>query len=1028
MHPPDELHPIVQQMAPSHEQLAAIAVRGRDVAVTAGAGAGKTRALVARYLALLAEGLPLRAVVAITFTKKAAREMRNRARREIRRYVESVALAPDERARWQDLYGELDAARISTIHTLCTEILRSHPAEAGLDPRFAVLDEGPAALLRNRAVDEAMGWAANDPAAAALFGMLAEKELRKNLAGLLEKRLDAGAAFAAAGDDPATRWAAVLDAELAPIDVDLARLFPVLRSAFAWADARYAALKREQDALDFDDLEAGALALLSERPDVLERWQAEVTALLVDEFQDTNARQRDLIQLLNGRRGRLFIVGDAKQSIYRFRGADVAVFRAERERIGQAGGACLDMAMSFRAHKGLVHALNGLLEPVLGTHADPNRRWIEPFAPIAHHRERPGAGFEAPFVELHLTIGTKGDGALLRAANALAGKLRAMVEGGTLEVFAEGQQRPLAYSHIAVLCRASGSFPFYEDAFEAAGVPYLTVAGGGFYDRPEVRDLLNALRALADPTDDLALAGLLRSPACALSDPALYCLGAARAQTAPPATLWQALQSRGAGLAGEDAAAAVHAVNLIAWLHAQVGRVSVADLLKAFLDATGYRAALRKAGDTRAARNVAKLLADAQASGLVGVGEFLESVASLKESGAREGEARATAEGAVQIMSIHAAKGLEFPVVVIGDAQYERRWRDHMLVDSELGVLLPPEDSKTSPSAIYDRAKAREIDQEQAESNRLLYVASTRAQERLIISANVPQLNKNGRPGRLAGWLKQVTGPNALGLAVQAITYDAAGDKEVKLDLSLPNGSAATCFVYEPNYQPPPTAGTETGWADGEDLSVPPPLLAPIVPPAVWVDARTSEVDRDPPQRVWRVVAPGGRHRAPAWVVGAMVHEALAAWRFPDADFERWAEARCRHYGLADAPQTVDAVQETAKLLRRFQTHPLYADMSGADCRLHEVPYGLVAENGHVESGIVDALYRRDGRWTVVEFKTDEIRDEAKLQALLAETDYVVQAERYARAVDRLLGSRPAIILCFLDYAGGVQEHLIRSQ
>ncbi len=522
MHAQEELHPIVRQMEPSDEQLAAIAVRGRDVAVTAGAGAGKTRALVARYLALLAEGLPLRSVVAITFTKKAAREMRNRARREIRRYLESAALAPAEQAHWQNLYSELDAARISTIHTLCTEILRSHPAEANLDPRFGVLDEGPAALLRSRAVEETMGWAANDPQAATLFRTLSEKDLRKNLTSLLEKRLDAASAFAAPGDDPSGCWSTALDAELTPVDADLARLFPVLRSAFAWADGRYAELKREQDALDFDDLEALALALLNARQDVLERWQAEVDALLVDEFQDTNARQRDLIRLLNGGRGRLFIVGDAKQSIYRFRGADVAVFRAERDQIGTDGGACLDMVTSFRAHKELVHALNGLLEPVLGLRADPDRPWIEPFAPIVHHRHLPGAGFDAPHIELHVAIGSKTDGALLHAAKALAGKLRAMVESGTTRVFEEGQQRPLTYSHIAVLCRASGSFRYYEDAFEAVGVPYLTVAGGGFYDRPEIRDLLNALRALADPTDDLALAGLLRSPACALSDPALY--------------------------------------------------------------------------------------------------------------------------------------------------------------------------------------------------------------------------------------------------------------------------------------------------------------------------------------------------------------------------------------------------------------------------------------------------------------------------------------------------------------------------
>ena len=217
------------------------------------------------------------------------------------------------------------------------------------------------------------------------------------------------------------------------------------------------------------------------------------------------------------------------------------------------------------------------------------------------------------------------------------------------------------------------------------------------------------------------------------------------------------LQGHGASLPGDDGQAAARAISLITRIHNQVGRVSVADLLKAFLDATDYRAALRRSGNVRAARNVAKLLADAQNSGLVGIGEFLETVGNLKESGAREGEARATAEGAVQIMSIHAAKGLEFPVVVIGDAQYKGRSQDRMVIDPKLGVLLPLKDADGKLPAIYNLARKSEVDQDQAETNRLLYVAATRAQERLILSGCI-QLKKDTTPGYLSGWLKQIAG------------------------------------------------------------------------------------------------------------------------------------------------------------------------------------------------------------------------------------------------------------------------------
>src|SRR4030042_5606546 len=165
------LHPIVEQMSLSTEQKPAVEERGRDVVVPAGAGTGKTRALVARYLALLADGLPLRSVVAITFTRKAAREMRNRVRGEVRKYLERDDLSALERQRWQVLYSELDAARIGTIHSLCSEILRRHPAEAEVDPRFEVLEAGQTKLLRGRALDEALAWAADDEQAVGLFGL-----------------------------------------------------------------------------------------------------------------------------------------------------------------------------------------------------------------------------------------------------------------------------------------------------------------------------------------------------------------------------------------------------------------------------------------------------------------------------------------------------------------------------------------------------------------------------------------------------------------------------------------------------------------------------------------------------------------------------------------------------------------------------------------------------------------------------------------------------------------------------------------
>ena len=1093
-----ELHPVVDQeeVRPSPEQKPAVVTRDKDVVVTAGAGAGKTRTLVARYLSLLAERMPLRSIVAITFTRKAAREMRNRVRRAIRQYLEQTS-TPDEREFWGDVYGELDAARIGTIHQLCTEILRAHPAEAAVDPRFNVIDEAQAALLWGQAVDEALAWAAGDDAGARLFALFGERALQDVLLDLVARRLDAETAFAALPEDILDHWrqaleqarrqalnallahdrwrecvaylraneplhsddrmaeqrrdvltsleaargAETVDAtirslqamdainlrggrqnawpggkeqrdevkdalrglrqlwrqrqgqltlKLNSLDEELAAALPALEAAYRRVLAAYDRMKGERQALDFDDLERRALDLM-EDDTICGRWQSAVNAILVDEYQDTNARQRDLVNALN-RGGRLFIVGDAKQSIYRFRGADVTVFRRERRRIVEEGGAAFPLSHSYRAHRELAADLNALLAPVLGEEA-PNQPWREPFAPLHPVRETPALPLDPPHVALHLTVGSKSDGALKRAAASLAGALHEMAERG------------LSYGDVAVLCRASTSFADYEDAFDDAGVPYLTVAGRGFYDRPEIRDLLNALAALADPADDLALAGLLRSPVFAFSDGELWELQPSERTI----SWWEALQAR----KGEKAA---WAADVVRRFHDQAGRLPVADLLKAFLDETDYRAALQKAGQSRAARNVDKLLAGAHASGIVSVGEFLEYVENLRAGRAREGEAQATSEGAVRIMSVHAAKGLEFPVVVLGDVNYRRPGgRDALLLHEEWGVLPPlksaGEEAPEKP-AIYRLAKMKDELQEAAERDRLLYVAATRAEELLILNGCI-KLKKSGQPGRLGGWLKQLA-PH-VGLEEERLEHDEQGQRVLRMSLTV-GSRPLDGFLYEPGVSTPTVDPTEAP-AQTKDVAWSPQLVRSLT------DATDGEeeVQEEHGRRVWRVVSHGKRVHAPSWVVGSLVHEALAVWRFPDGDngFLQWIDARARHYGLAGDALLRDAKRRTASLLRRLQEIDLYGDIQGADRRLHEVPYTL-SRDGRLEEGAIDLLYRRGGRWTVVDFKTDRVRNEAEMEWIIRDKGYRMQLERYAQAVEQLLGKRPQARLCFLDVGGNV--------
>ncbi|HEY86197.1 MAG TPA: UvrD-helicase domain-containing protein, partial [Chloroflexi bacterium] len=1112
------------------DQRAAVTARNAAVSVTAGAGSGKTRALVGRYLALLEADLPLRSLVAITFTDKAAREMRNRIRELSAIWLAQKESAAD-RERWAEAFSALDAARIGTIHGLCAAILRAHPVEAGLDPAFTVLDEGLSAVQRNRAVEEGLAWAVADPDAAQLFSLFQEGQLRRLLTDLLEKRLDAEQALTLLPNNPLPeRWAAALDqwftrqlslpqwteslaalkglqakkendkleiarqtvlaqweeARQAQADRDwdaffnalialrgsisvggakgnwaaddlstareamralrdhfdqtLKRLLdkkkplnwnldrqaadalPLASRLFQQTQSIYQGYKNSAHALDFDDLEQMTAQLLVGSQAVRARWQREINAvLLVDEFQDTNQRQREIVYALAGfepagisnpsikpKASSLFVVGDSKQSIYRFRGADVTVFRQVQADIQASGGALINFDLTFRAHKALIKLTNALLSSLMPAEDDPARPYDVPFAPLTAFRPKPRAGIRPPYLEFHIGLGENKNAGRQAAAAGLAKHLRELQQSGQI-----------AWQDAALLFRASTAFGVYENALEQAGIPYTTIAGRGFYDRPEIRDLLNALTAIADPSDDLAMAGLLRSPAIGLSDEAIHLLRWNKERERRP--FWLALQNLtdGDGLAEDDRARADFARQLIADLHAQAGRVTAAQLLKAFLDATHYRAALRLApGGERLRRNVDKLLADAHRSELVNVTEFLEYLNILGDVGVRESEAPAEAGGAVQLMTIHKSKGLEFPVVVLADAGYTGGFRSApFYLDQDLGLLLHLSDDDALPAA-FRLAAWYEAEQEAAEERRLLYVAATRAEEKLIISGDAKLSRAKANPGRLllSGWLAQLA--EVIGLSGTQLPETPATAQSIPLEWE--NGAAA-CTIHPP-VSVSPRAETSDGASSASIPDEIPDLLAPLtVSVSAEVDEKLKDRESDPPPRVWRI-APESQYEVPAWVIGSLTHIALRHWRFPDkSNFADFLYPFALEAGLTDPNSIEIALNRVSKLLKRFQTHPLYAKLSAAE-RHHEVPYSLTLD-GQTRSGIIDLLFRpsSEAAWTIVEFKTDRLPEEADLKKHAREKGYHRQTAAYRQAVAQQTGTTPQVLLVFLNVARSVQ-------
>jgi ATP-dependent helicase/nuclease subunit A len=1084
----------------NENQLIAAKELSRDVVVTAGAGSGKTRTLVARYAGLLAEGLDPRQIAAITFTTKAAMQMRSKVRESIAT-LEKEETNPEERQRWSNLSAQIDSARIGTIHSLCAEILRNHPAEAGLDPRFEVLEEGLSQVLKKQVVEETLNKLIDEERFVPLLASIPLRNLRKILGELLVKRFETQEIFdlkvdirtwlnvelqrrikktpfrdrivelqntpvmslfnktedkltvsvpellrcwkqveeALEQNDPAACATFLYEArrnylkkegkasvakeiigELqdsydlhlnpliggkGPKDVPpsieseqvFENLLPLLGGAFTLVHQAYQEQIQKRQALDFDDLEHYAHQLLK-RGDIRAHWQQELKAVMVDEYQDTNQYQRDIVNALAGQRGCLFIVGDMRQSIYRFRRADVTVFREEKRRIERESGRSVELDLTYRQPEPLLNALGDVLAHAIQHDQTPPPDYFVPVTPmVAKDKEHP-ANFTSPHMEFVYGAGEDAASARPVAARALANRL--------LELKAEGQIEK--WDDVALLFRASTGFPFYEEALEEASIPFVTVAGRGFYNRPEIRDLINILRVLANPTDNLAFAGLLRSPAFGLSDAALYLLRSDKL------SYWQMLQGNLSVLSSEDRYRATRCVEILNSLLPLVDRIPVAELLKLVVDNLDYRAMLAttdkkttgknaRASGGRLWRNVDKLLEDTQTSKAATVRDFLEMLSTLDDAGAREGEAPAEADGSVRLMTIHKAKGLEFPVVVLADAGRMNKSNSELVcLSNEFGVTFKLD----PPPMLYSLSKELDKDKEECEALRVLYVALTRAQHKLIVSSHV-SISKKGDKVRLDGWAKTLD--KAAGGLLAECLQKMGEPVETSTSLGYPLSAILTTTM-------PPFDEPSTG-KSGQDKPAASDSL-PLYKPATGfgqVDADETE-DRFAEIQSWKVFSVD--ERVSGKTIGNLVHKAIQRRLFQeDSCLMEMLESETYNQGLVNDFQRQDAISRAVELLSRLRRHPLWVEVSTAQESYSELPYSYVL-NGKVENRIIDLLYRDEVGWHIIDFKTDSILFFGHKQELTQV--YTPQVRRYKAVVESKLGQVVSGQLCFLDDQGEV--------
>ncbi len=674
-------------MSLTPDQVRAVTRVGQDVCVIAGPGSGKTRVLVARFRWLVEEQnvAPAR-ILTITFTEKAAYEIRRRLAQE---FSGNAALR-----------SELERAPVGTIHAFCTRLLKENAIAANLDPEFSILNDRDASLLLRETIHESLNFylSAEPERLQALYdhwAALSPVEAFEDL-------------YRAARLDGFVPQSGATDADAAHRDT----LFQVL----ARVHAGFSAGKLARSVVDFDDLEEFSIRLLESSDRLRAEAQMRFEHILMDEVQDTNPLQWRLVELLRTP-GCFFAVGDINQAIYGFRHARPDGFRALRQQVEDSGGLIDRLTENFRSRPEILEAANevtGNLPGIEPLKLAPRRTFsTSASAPVS--RFSAGSRSADPEAE----------------AREVARRILAVV--GTFQVEKDDAVRPAGFGDIALLFRTTTRFPIFARAFQSTGIPYLQSGGRTLFQRQEIFDLLAWLKLLANPRDEIALATVLRSPFAGVDAAALLSL------RQPGTNLWERAQ-----LSNHTAVRDV--AERVAQQRRVVGDVPPDRLLAEALDATGYGSG-QDAASTANVRRLLEMVAARSASTAEPVASLVQYLEAIEEADAPVVNSTDT----VQMLTIHQAKGLEFPIVFLPSLDLAANTRGSgVYYSGETGLGAKwrsdsgEDDYKDPVAAILSERATKERAEE---SSRLLYVAMTRAEQKLILSAASTQ----------RGWTKAVS-------------------------------------------------------------------------------------------------------------------------------------------------------------------------------------------------------------------------------------------------------------------------------
>jgi ATP-dependent helicase/nuclease subunit A len=976
-----------------------------DTCVVAGPGSGKTTVLVEYFRRLVGAGVdPLR-ILAITFTEKAAGNMRKKL---------AEAFRDDSGIR-----AALERAWVSTVHGFCARLLRENAVFAGVDPEFYVGDERESWRAQQDAMAAAMEslFAEHPVAVRALIRGLSSIEFEEAVLSAYDAMRGAGLRVeeVAAIAPRAGVTVADLAATLAQLRKESLRLWSLdqkqyfqdvleqadrivdakapgeaLAAAAAFAcnlpkckrgnlaydllkflkseqieelkytlitehyaperhllfeilrrfDRLYRERKRQAGALDFSDLEEFTVRLLEEHPETRARLQGQFDHILMDEFQDTNGQQAKLLRLIRPA-DRFYAVGDINQSIFGFRHAEPEGFAAYRDTVERTGR-LVELTDNFRSRPEILSAVETIAAAKAG---------------IVDRPLIAGRKFDTPRpvgVELMYVAPGEAEEAQWTARRIL-------------ELLRDRDE--FTWRDVAVLVRNTEVLPAFSQAFDEAGIPYLVNRGRGFYDTREVNDLTHLLRVIANPRDEISLATVLRSPLVAVSDEALLELRVLGENMG--ASLMRLSAEQASAFAPADFESLCRFRDRLREWRGRREYCSFDRLLLEAIDDCGYR----PANGPRGSANIDKFLAQARdASARMSLDEFVEELQVVRDANPREPDAPPEdSADAVKIMTVHSAKGLEFPIVFVAALHKGIETKPPVVAFSRhygLGARWRIPGERIEKDDLFQHAIREERKQrETEEGHRLLYVAMTRAEQHLVLSLS------GNKPGNWAG------------VVTQSLALDIEGERDEVVDYVAPDGKPWKLRVLVTDRAPELLHAAPAEDAVDRTVLLPPPAIGAQHDSAATVTALSTFAVCPRKYYLGGYLGFEGQVHAntrsngalPATELGLQVHALLAGTAVAEPD------------------------PEAVRLANVFRQSSLGRRAAAAGRSEREFDF-LLALEGLVIRGQVDLWFEEGGELVIVDYKTDAV---TAIEAHQRAADYALQLRLYAIAVERVAGRPP---------------------